>query len=415
MTTPTTRAECQALDETDPLADLRKEFDLPAGIVYLDGNSLGAMPKAASPRVRQVVEDEWGTGLIRSWNEAGWFDKPRTLGNQVASLIGAAPGEVVVCDSTSVNVFKVVVAALQMRPGRNVIISERANFPTDLYMLEGATSILPGYERRLISTSGPSLDEVLDEDVAVVLLTHVDYRTGRMYDMSAVTEQVQAQGALMIWDLAHSAGAVPVALNDCNADFAVGCTYKYLNGGPGSPAFVFVATRHHEQARQPLSGWHSHADPFLFTINYEPAPGITRFVCSTPPLVSYAALEASLEIWNRVDLELVRDKSRRLGDLFIELVERDCAGWDLEVASPRDSNARGSQVSLRHPNSYAVMQALIAQDVIGDFRAPDLMRFGFTPLYVGYADVWDAVQVLRQILSQGTWKADEYSVRSMVT
>jgi kynureninase len=415
MTTPATRADCEALDERDPLADFREEFELPAGLVYLDGNSLGALPRTAGARVREVVEQEWGVGLISSWNTAGWFDKPRTLGDRLAPLIGAGPGEVVVCDSTSINLFKVVAAALQLRPGRRTIVSDGNNFPTDLYILQGVADALGGYERRLVSWEGPSLGDVLDDDVAVVVLTQVDYRTGRMYDMASVTAQVHAAGAIMVWDLAHSAGALPVHLDDCQADFAVGCTYKYLNGGPGSPAFVFAATRHQQDVRQPLSGWHGHADPFLFTPEYVPAPGISRFLCGTPHLVSYAALEASLDIWERVDLELVREKSRRLGDLFIALVERDCAGSDLELASPRDSAQRGSQVSLRHPSGYAVMQALIAHGVVGDFRAPDMLRFGFTPLYVGYTDVWDAVQVLRRVLDEGTWQAERYSRRSMVT
>lgn len=415
MTTAATRADCEALDARDPLAGFRAEFALPAGLNYLDGNSLGALPRTAGARVREVVEKEWGVGLISSWNAAGWIDKPRTLGDRLAPLIGAGPGEVVVCDSTSVNLFKVVMAALRLRPGRRVIVSEGDNFPTDLYILEGVADVLGGYERRLIGGEGPGLADVLADDVAVVVLTHVDYRTGRLHDMASVTAQVHDQGAIMVWDLAHSAGALPVHLDDCDVDFAVGCTYKYLNGGPGAPAFLFAAARHQQEARQPLSGWHGHADPFLFTPGYVPAPGISRFLCGTPQLVSYAALEAGLDVWERVDLELVREKSRRLGDLFIGLVEGECAGHDVELASPRDSRQRGSQVSWRHPDSYAVMQALIAHGVVGDFRAPDLMRFGFTPLYVGYADVWDAVQVLRRVLDDGTWQAEAYSRRSMVT
>jgi kynureninase len=415
MTRPTTRLDCEALDRADPLAAMRDAFHLPGGVVYLDGNSLGPLPKATAARVREVVEEEWGVGLIRSWNDAGWFDKPRTLGDRLASMIGAGPGEVVVCDSTSVNLFKVVVAAAQLRPGRSVVVSDRDNFPTDLYMIEGATGLLEGYDRRLTSPDGPSLADVLDEDVAMVVLTHVDYRTGHMHDLTAVTEQVQRAGALMVWDLAHSAGAVPVDLNGAGADFAVGCTYKYLNGGPGSPAFVFAATRHQDQVSQPLSGWHGHARPFAFVPAYEAAEGISRFLCGTPPLLSYAGLEASLEMWAGVDLATVREKSLALTSLFMDLVGQQCAEWGLEVVTPREPDLRGSQVSLRHQEGYAVVQALIERGVIGDFRAPDLMRFGFTPLYLGFAEVWDAVTALRDVLEHEEWRAERFHRRASVT
>ena len=412
--TDVTRDDCVARDAADPLAAYRDEFVLPDGVIYLDGNSLGALPAHTAAHLQHVVAEEWGQGLIRSWNDAGWFDKPRTLGDRIGRLIGAGPGQVVVCDSTSVNVFKALTAALRLRPGRDVVVGDRDNFPTDLYMMQGATGTLGGYEQRLIAAGGPQLADVLDESVAAVVLTHVDYRTGRMYDMAAVTAQVQAAGALMIWDLCHSVGALPVDLDGCGADFAVGCTYKYVNGGPGAPAFVYVASRHQEAATQPLSGWHGHADPFAFTPDYAPAPGITRFLVGTPHLLSYAGLEASLEIWDRVDLAELRTKSLALTDLFIELVEAR-VGEHVEVVTPRDHAVRGSQVSLRHEDGYAPMQALIERGVIGDFRAPDLMRFGFTPLYVGYADVWDAVDVLTDVLTTEVWREPRYATRHAVT
>lgn len=410
MTFPT-RDECLALDASDPLAAYRDEFVLPDGVIYLDGNSLGALPRRTAAHLQHVVTQEWGQGLIRSWNDAGWFEAPRRLGDRIGTLIGAEPGQVVVCDSTSINIYKALTAALGLRPGRDVVIGDRDTFPTDLYMMEGATA--GTHEQRLISADGPALADVLDDRVAAVLLTQVDYRTGRMYDMAAVTEQVQAAGALMIWDLAHSAGAVPVDLDGCGADLAVGCTYKYLNGGPGAPAFIYVATRH-QDATQPLSGWHGHADPFAFTPDYSPAPGISRFLVGTPPLLSYAGLEASLEIWDRVDMADIRAKSLALTDLFISLVEAR-VGSHVDVVTPLDHAVRGSQVSLRHEDGYAPMQALIERGVIGDFRAPDLMRFGFTPLYVGYADVWDAVDVLTEVLTTEVWREPQYATRLAVT
>lgn len=411
MTFPT-RDECVALDASDPLAPYRDEFVLPDGVIYLDGNSLGALPVRTAAHVQRVVTEEWGQGLIRSWNDAGWFEAPRRLGDRIGTLIGAGPGQVVVCDSTSVNVFKALTAALGLRPDRRVVVGDRDNFPTDLYMMQGATA--GTHSHRLISAEGPSLADVLDEDVAAVVLTHVDYRTGRMYDMAAVTAQVQAAGALMIWDLCHSVGALPVDLDGCGADFAVGCTYKYVNGGPGAPAFIYVATRHQDAVTQPLSGWHGHADPFAFTPDYAPAPGITRFLVGTPHLLSYAGLEASLEIWERVDLAALREKSLALTDLFISLVQAR-VGSLVKVVTPLDHAVRGSQVSLRHEDGYAPMQALIERGVIGDFRAPDLMRFGFTPLYVGYADVWDAVGVLTDVLTTEIWREPKYATRLAVT
>ena len=413
------RATCTALDETDPLAAMRDRFVLPEGVIYLDGNSLGVLPRHTAAHLQRVITEEWGTGLIRSWNDAGWFAKPRTVGDRIAPLIGADAGEVVLGDSTSASLFQAAVAAVRLRPGRRVIVAERGNFPTDLYMLEAVQELLGGgtpLERRLISDDGPTLDDVLDDHVAVVVLTQVDYRTGRMHDMAEVTRKVHAAGALLVWDLCHSAGAVPIDLNGADADFAIGCTYKYLNGGPGSPSFIWAATRHHDAARPALTGWHGHARPFDFTVEYAPAAGIERFRVGTPQLLSVAGLEASLDIWDDVDMDLVREKSLRLTELFMSLVDtRLTPHWGIEPVTPRESSRRGSQVSLRHEDGYAVMQALIERGVIGDFRAPDLIRFGFTPLYTSYADVWDAVDVLEDVLRTEIWREPRFARRGTVT
>ncbi|HEV2635614.1 MAG TPA: kynureninase [Actinocrinis sp.] len=406
-----TRADCAALDAADPLAALRDEFDLPAGVLYLDGNSLGALPRRTSARVRDLVEREWGQGLIRSWNGADWYPMPHTLGESVAALLGAAPGQTVICDSVSVNLFKVLISSLRLRPGRRTIVSELAGFPTDLYITEGVSGLFDGSRQRLVGRDGEDLEELLDSDVAVVLLSHVDYRTGRLHDMAAVTEQVHRHGALMVWDLCHSAGALPIQLDECEVDFAVGCTYKYLNAGPGAPAFLYAAARHQDSASHPLLGWSGHADPFAFEPGYTPAPGVGRFLAGTPPMLSFAGLQASLELWAGVDLGQVRAKSVALGELFIRGAEE----LGLELASPRDPAQRGSHVSFRHPHGFAVVQALIERGVIGDFRTPDIMRFGLTPLYLGYRDVWDAVRILGEILAEETWREPRFSVRGIVT
>ncbi|MDH6574929.1 kynureninase [Kitasatospora sp. MAP5-34] len=405
-----TREECAALDATDPLAGFRAEFSLPEGIVYLDGNSLGALPVRTPGRVREVVEAEWGRDLIRSWNDAGWFELPHTLGGRIGPLVGAAPGQVVVCDTTSVNLFKVLAAALRLRPGRRTVLAEQTAFPTDLYIAEGVTGLLEGTRSVLLPTIA-DLDRLLDDDVAAVVLSHVDYRTGELLDMDGITDRVQRAGALMIWDVCHSVGALPIELDACGVDFAVGCTYKYLNGGPGSPAFLYVAERHQAAAAQPLSGWFGHARPFAFEPGYEPLTGIGKFLTSSPSMLGQAALGASLDVWEKADLRAVRAKSLALTDLFIELVEPR----GLEVATPLDADRRGSQVALRHPDGYPVVQALIERGVIGDFRAPDLMRFGFTPLYVGYQDVWDAANHLAEVLESGEWRAERFNRRGAVT
>jgi kynureninase len=410
-TVPSSRDECVALDAADPLAALRAEFDLPDGVVYLDGNSLGALPRRTMAGVARMVEQEWGQGLIRSWNGADWYPMPHTLGERVAPLIGAAPGQTVICDSTSVNIFKVLISALRLRPDRKILVSELESFPTDLYITEGVCELIEGAEQRLIGRDGQDLEELLDSDVAAVLLTHVDYRTGRKHDMAAVTELVHRHGALMIWDLCHSVGALPLELDACDVDFAVGCTYKYLNGGPGSPAFLYAATRHQDAVSQPLLGWSGHADPFAFVPGYTPVPGVGRFLAGTPPMLSFAGLLASLELWEGVDLHQVRTKSLALAELAI--ARGDLLGLDL--ATPREAELRGSHVTFRHPDGYAIVQALIERGVIGDFRTPDHMRFGLTPLYTTYCDVWDAMDAMAEILASESWRAERFARRGTVT
>lgn len=414
----TDRADCGRLDDADPLAGRRDRFHIPEGVVYLDGNSLGALPRAALDGLRRVAGEEWGNGLIRSWNTAGWIDLPRRVGDKIGRLIGAAPGQVVVADSTSVNLFKALAAALRLRPGRRVILAERDAFPTDLYMAQGLLDLLAGFgadgfELRLADAGG--FADALDGEVAVAMLTHVDYRSGAIHDMAEVTRAVQARGALMLWDLAHSAGALPVELDATGADLAVGCGYKYLNGGPGAPAFIYVAERLQKDFRQPLSGWMGHAAPFAFDTVYEPAPDIRRALCGTPPVLPMAALEAGVDELLAAGMTDLRAKSLGLTTLFRRLVAERCGGLGLELFGPRDAGACGSQVSLRHPQAHAVMQALIGRGVIGDFRMPDIMRFGFAPLYVRHVDIWDAVEALRGILETGAWDRPEYHRRAAVT
>jgi kynureninase len=414
-----TRERCLEADRLDPLARLRTEFVLPAGMIYLDGNSLGVLPRRARARSLDVLDGEWGVGLIRSWNTAGWFEMPARLGDKLGRLLGAGAGEVVVTDTTSLNLFKALAAALRIQqasqPGRRVVVSERDNFPTDLYMAQGLIDFLQqGYRLRLIDAEHP-LEQALDDDVAVVSLSHVNYRTGAMHDMARVTELAHRHGALAIWDLAHSAGAVPIDLTGAGADFAVGCTYKYLNGGPGAPAFIWVSPQHQDRFWQPLSGWWGHQAPFAMAADYQPARGIRRFLCGTQPILSLALVECGLDIALEADIAAVRAKSLALTDLFIRLVEARCATHPLTLITPRDHAARGSHVSYRHPEGYAVMQALIARGVIGDYREPEVLRFGITPLYVGHADVWDAVEALRDILDTRAWDSPEYFRRSAVT
>ncbi|MGZ8294272.1 MAG: kynureninase [Telluria sp.] len=414
----TTRQDCVARDAQDALAPLRAQFDLPDGVIYLDGNSLGARPKVALARARQVIADEWGTGLIRSWNTAGWFEMPRRLGDLLAPLVGARPGEVVVTDTTSLNLFKALAAAVHLQAhgegsARRVIVTERSNFPTDIYMAQGLSAWLDrGYSVRLVD-SVEELAAAVDADCAVLMLTHVNYRTGYQHDMAALSAHARAQGAVTVWDLAHSAGAVPVDLHAAGADFAVGCTYKYLNGGPGSPAFIWVPERHQAAFTQPLSGWWGHAAPFAMAPDFAPCSGIGRALCGTQPVASLAMVECGLDIFAQTGMDAIRAKSLALTDLFIDLVEARCASHPLGLVTPREHARRGSQVSFTHPHGYAVMQALIARGVIGDYREPAIMRFGFTPLYTSFADVWDAVEILREILDDRAY--DIHASRGAVT
>lgn len=405
---------CLAMDKSDMLAPLRARFHLPDDIIYLDGNSLGAMPRAASARAQDVVVHEWGRNLVQSWNSAGWFDLPVRLGDKLAPLIGADMGEVVICDTTSLNLFKLLSAALAMRPKRHKLILEGSNFPTNNYIAQGVAAATGGRVRVQLCEK----DEIagaIDADTVAVAITHVHYKSGHIHDMEAITARAQDAGALAIWDLCHSAGAMPVDLNGAGADFAVGCTYKYLNGGPGSPAFLYAARRHQGQAVQPVTGWWGHAQPFAFEPQYRPQPDIRQFLVGTQPILSMALVEAGLDIHRAADMAAVRIKSMALGDLFIRLVESRCTGHGFTLASPRNAAARGSQVSFAHAQAYPIVRALIAAGVVGDYRAPDVARFGFAPLYVRFVDVWDAAERLAHIMVGDEWKKPEYQGQDAVT
>jgi kynureninase len=431
----TTLAHCQERDSNDPLRSLKDHFSLPPGVIYLDGNSLGVLPKATAARVAEVVTQEWGAGLIRSWNTAGWFESPQKAGNKIARLIGANAGEVVATDTTSINLYKVLSAALNIvaadAPSRKLIVSERSNFPTDLYIAE-ALCQERGYSLKLVEPD--EITASLTADVAILMLTHVNYRTGAMHDMDAVTHAAHAAGILTVWDLAHSAGAVPVDLTSAKADFAIGCGYKYLNGGPGAPAFVWVNPKHAERFWQPLAGWWGHATPFAFTPDYRPAPGVNRYLCGTQPIINMAALDCGLDVFMAAEalggMAALREKSLALTDLFIALVEERCADFGIGLATPLAHEKRGSQVCLTREHraglggdsgAFAIVQALIARGVIGDYRAgdgqvhKDIMRFGLTPLYVGFEDVWHAVEHLRQVLVSEEWKRPEFNQKHAVT
>ena len=404
------------MDRDDLLASMRGRFALPEGVIYLDGNSLGVLPHGVAERLNKAVTEDWGRGLIRSWNDAGWIDLPQTIGAKIAPLIGASPHNVVMADSTSVNLFKVISAALALQPSRHKIVTETRNFPTDNYIAEGVIKQMGDQHHLIHVEDGDDILAALDEDTAILMLTHVNYRNGKMHDMKAVTKAAHDKGVLVIWDLAHSAGAVPVSLDDADVDFAVGCSYKYLNGGPGAPAFVYVADRHLGGFTQPLSGWFAHQSPFAFAPEYEAAADIKQYLCGTPPVLSSLALDAALDLWEGIDLAAIRQKSLALTDYFITLVEARCAGHGLSLITPRDGAHRGSQVSFTHPDSgYAIISALIAEGVIGDFRAPDILRFGFTPLYTSFADVWHAVDKLADILETRRWDQPQFHARKAVT
>jgi kynureninase len=401
--------EVRALDSADPLRGFRDRFVLPEGLIYLDGNSLGALPRAAIARQRALVEEEWGSELIRSWNTRGWIDAPRRVGAKIAALIGAKPNEVIVADSTSVNLFKLIVAAAALSD-RPSLLTEAGNFHTDLHIASGAAE-LTGL--RLDIASRGEIEGRIGPDTNLLLLTHVHYKSADRFDMAETSARAKAAGALTLWDLSHSVGAVPLHLNRDGAELAVGCGYKYLNGGPGAPAFLYVAEPLQDRLLSPLRGWMGHAEPFAFTDDYRPAPGIDRFLAGTPPMLSLAALESGVESFADTDMEAIWAKSVALFDLFADLVEAHCPA--LECISPLEPERRGSHISFRHPNAFEICQALIADGVIGDFRAPDVVRFGLTPLYLGFEDVWEAVARMRSILDGGGWREPRFAVRGKVT
>lgn len=400
----------RALDAADPLGRYRERFALPEGVIYLDGNSLGALPKATPARLAEVVGQEWGAGLIRSWNSADWIGLPQRVGAKIAPLIGTGPHEVIAADSTSVNLFKLIAAALAMRPGRKIILSEPGNFPTDLYMIAGLEA--QGLAARRLAPR-EALAHAIDKDVALLLLTHVHYKTGALHDMAALTRAAHDAGALVLWDLSHSAGALPVDLSRCNADLAVGCGYKYLNGGPGAPAFAYVAERHQAALSQPLTGWMGHAAPFAFSDDYAPGEGVDRLLCGTPPILGLAALEVGVDLLAEIGVERLYAKSQQLSEYF-----RTCLGElgvALDLVSPGNPAQRGSQLSFRHPEAYAICQALIARGVIGDFRDPDILRLGFAPAYLRFSDMAEAARHIAEVLDSGEWRREEFRTRGRVT
>ena len=409
-----TRNDCLGRDAKDAFAAKRDLFSLPKGVIYLDGNSLGALPKNVSKRVTAAVEQQWGETLVKSWNEHGWFHLPQKIGNRLARLIGAEPDSVTVGDSISVNLFKILSAAVVHKRDRKIILTDSGNFPSDIYVAQGLTQFLAnGYEVKVVDPE--EVAAAINDKVAVVMITEVDYRTARRHDMKALTKMAHASGALMIWDLAHSAGAMPVDLTGGDADFAVGCTYKYLNGGPGAPAFVYVKPTLQNQVQPALVGWWGHAKPFEFDLDFVPAHGIIRQQCGTQPILSMTALDAALDAWDDVDMEELHGKSKALCQLLIDLVEESCASHGIKAAGPRDLDKRGSHVSFNCAEGYAVMQALIADGVVGDFRAPDIIRFGVAPLYTRFADIWDAAAILARVLDEKLWDKPEFMAKKAVT
>lgn len=409
---PARFADMAVLDGADPLAAFRDRFVIPPGMIYLDGNSLGLLPKAAAARARQTTEQEWGGSAISGWNDHGWLDLPLRVGGRIAGLIGAGADEVVAGDTTSVNLFKCLAAALALKPGRRTIVTSKSNFPTDIYITQGVARLM-GFDVRYAEPD--ALAEALDDTVAAVTFSHVNYKTARIEDMAGLTSRAHVAGALAVWDLCHSAGAVPVALDDAQADFGIGCGYKYLNGGPGAPAFLFAARRHHAAMRQPLSGWMGHASPFAFEPDYRPADGIRRMMTGTPPVVALSVLDESVGLLLEAGIARLRVKSRRMTALLIELVERECQGHGLTLGSPHDDGAIGNHVIFHHAEGYAIVQALKARGVVGDFRAPDCIRLGIAPIYLSYQDIWDAVQHFRAVMTNREWERDAFRVRAAVT
>jgi kynureninase len=411
---PRSRAECLARDADDPLAPLRERFVIPDGIIYLDGNSLGPMPRAAPAAFTRTIEEEWARDLIGSWNAAGWFDLPLHLGDRVGALIGAAPGQTVVCDTTSINLFKAIHAALALRPDRDIVVAEAGAFPTDLYVIEGVmASAGRPLRRNLIGHDAESIEALLDDRVAVVVLSHVDYRTGALLDLPALTEKIHAAGALVVWDLCHSAGVIEIAFDADAVDFAVGCTYKYLNGGPGAPAFIVVASAHQAASRHPLSGWWGHAEPFAFDRDFRAAAGIRRFLCGTQPVIALRGVDVALDALDGVTVAALRQKSLALTELFVARLAALMP--ELAILTPGEPSRRGSQVAIAFAQGYAVVQAMIARGVVGDFRTPDVMRFGFAPAYLRFRDVFDAAEVLADCIRAEVWRDPRYARRGVVT
>ena len=411
-----TREDFTSLDKIDPLAKVRDEFSLPQNLIYFDGNSLGPLPKCTIHTLETMIQKEWGNGLIGSWNKENWINMPRELGNKIAPLVGAKLGEVIVVDSTSVNLFKVLTSALLLNKNRRVIVSEAENFPSDLYILEGVNKMFgESYERHLIEEGDYEIDKYIDTSTAVVMLSHVNYKTGRISDIKRITSIAHEKGALVIWDLSHSVGVMPLYLHDCGVDFAVGCTYKHLNGGPGAPGFLYVHKSLIEKVSQPLTGWMGHIQPFEFEVNYQPANDICKYICGTPPIIAYKAIESGLTVFEQVSMNVVREKSIKLSEMFIQLMQQECIKFGFELFSPRNAEQRGSQVSFTHGNGFSIMQTLISHGVVGDFRQPNILRFGFSPLYMRFEDVWDAVICLREIMQTKEWQSEQFNKRGYVT
>ncbi|MEC7596556.1 MAG: kynureninase [Pseudomonadota bacterium] len=405
----------KTLDNGDPLSDYRKEFSLPKNTIYFDGNSLGPLPKRTIENLKRTINEEWGKDLINSWNKAEWINLPQTLGNKIAPLLGANPGEVIVVDSTSINLFKVLTSALKLKKNRKKIVSEVVNFPSDLYILEGVNEMLNNqYERCLIEDDN-AIEKYIDSSTAVVMLSHINYKTGRISDMKKITDYAHNKGALVVWDLSHSVGVIPLDLHNIGVDFAVGCTYKHLNGGPGAPGFLYVKSDLIEKVSQPLTGWLGHINPFAFDGKYIPANSISKYICGTPAILSYKAVESGLEVFKGISMELVRKKSIQLSEVFIDLIQQECGEYGFELFSPSNADQRGSQISFKHENAYPIMQSLISQGVIGDYREPNILRFGISPLYMRYQDIWKAIMCLKNIMQSNEWDSLNFKKRNYVT
>ena len=411
-----TREDFIKLDTLDPIKKVREEFALPKDVIYFDGNSLGPLPKNTIKSLDSVIQREWGDGLVRSWNDKNWINLPRNLGNQIAPLIGAKEGEVIVVDSTSVNLFKVLSSALMLNKNRKVIVSESGNFPSDLYILEGVNNMFgESYVRCLMDEGDEEIEKYIDSSTAVVVLSHINYKTGRITDIKKITTFAHEKGALVVWDISHSVGVLPMNLHDLGVDFAVGCTYKHLNGGPGAPGFLFVHSSLIEKVSQPLTGWLGHIKPFDFEVEYQPANDINKFICGTPPIIAYKAIESGLEIFKDLSIIEIRDKSIKLSEMFIQLMKQECTEFGFTLFSPKNSEQRGSQISFLHENAYSIIQALISHGIIGDYREPNVMRFGISPLYMRFEDVWNAITCLREIMQTGQWQSEKFKNKNYVT